>query len=98
MSARLPGFTAGASLGPGAAYRTAAGAPAITPSVVAALAAKPPIYGCSCGMKECCCRTWAPGGDIISCCPRDGEGSCYSWVETRLRVHRLPGSFTIAQR
>ncbi|WP_291298672.1 hypothetical protein [Elioraea sp.] len=81
MTARLPGFTAASSLGPGGAYRTGAHVPGMAPSVVAALAAKPTWYGCACGMKECCCRTWAPGGDIVSCCPRDGEGNCYSWVE-----------------
>ncbi len=82
VTARLPGFTADASLGPGGAYRAGPVAPGGTPSVIAALARWAKQYGCSCGMKECCCRTWAPGGDIITCCPRDGEGSCYAWVES----------------
>lgn len=92
MSAGLPGFTAAAALGRGGAYRSPAGAgPAATgPAMVAALAMKSKWYGCACGMKECCCRVYAPGGDVVACCPRDGDGPCYSWVE-RLRAAPVGG-------
>lgn len=83
MSTGLPGFAAEAALARSGTYRARARGDA-GPWIVTSLIARPVPYGCSCGMKECCCTVWSPGGNIHVCCPRDGEGGCYSWTTRHL--------------
>ena len=78
---RLPGFVAETSLKrSGTAYWGAAGRGTSAATVDAARIARRTTYGCGISWytNEWCCRFWSPGGDIVSCCPRDGSGPCWS--------------------
>ena len=78
MTHRLPGFSAEASLfRSGVSWRGPPAAPGVG-AVRAALIARPPVTGCGCGLKECCCSVQIGRTIVYSCCPRDRSSPCYS--------------------